>query len=238
MNYIMDLVVISVFVIFVVSGYKRGILNSVAHLVGSAVSCVLSVFIASFLADNFYFKFIQPKIIEAVEKNMPQITMATSPKDIAGALMSDLPDFAKNALSMSGINTASLTQEISSSPLNVPDVLEGMIRPIIIKLLAIIIGLALFTVFAAVISLLTRSVTSAVDFAGLSILNRISGALLGLLAAVVIIMVLMLVLYILIVLLPDNSSMALREGINSTHLLKYIYEINVPEMIIDAMHGI
>lgn len=233
MNYILDVLAVAVVVIFVISGYKRGILNSVSHFLGAAVASVISAFTASFVANYFYYGFIQSKIIEVAEEKMPQITLATKPEDISNELINNVPDFAKNALDILGIDKTKLTQEISDSAgISAPDVFEGLIRPIIMKLLTVILTLALFTILTAVISLLTRSLTSAVNCVGLSTVNKVFGAVLGLFAAVVIVMILSLVLYILIIFLPEDSAKMLRDSIESTYLLKYIYNINVPEMII------
>lgn len=233
MNYILDVMVVAVVLVFVISGYRRGILNSLSHFLGAAVASVVSAFASSFIANNFYYNFIQSKIIEAAQEKMPQITMMTKPEEISNALINNMPDFAKNALDILGIDSAGLAQEISKSKgISAPEILESMIRPILMKLLTIILTLALFTIVVTVISLLTRTFTSAIDRAGLSSVNKILGAAFGIFAAVVILMILSLVLYILTVFLPADSSEILRKGIDSTYLLKYIYNINVPEIII------
>lgn len=232
MNYILDIMVISVVVIFVISGYKRGILSSVSHFVGAAVASVLSAFVASLIANNFYYNYIQQKIIELVEEKMPQTTLTTSSMDISNALMNDLPDFAKNAFDLVGIDRTKLADEISNTKISVPEFVEELICPIILKLITVILALALFTIIVAVISLFTRSLTSSINFNCLSQVDKIFGAFLGILAAVVIIMILSLVLYILMVFLPPDSAKVLRESIDSTFLIKYIYNINIPEIII------
>ena len=223
MNYILDIMVISVVVIFVISGYKRGILSSVSHFVGAAVASVLSAFVASLIANNFYYNYIQQKIIELVEEKMPQTTLTTSSMDISNALMNDLPDFAKNAFDLVGIDRTKLADEISNTKISVPEFVEELICPIILKLI---------TVILALISLFTRALTSSINFNCLSQVDKIFGAFLGILAAVVIIMILFLVLYILMVFLPPDSAKVLRESIDSTFLIKYIYNINIPEIII------
>lgn len=235
MNYILDLVVVSVVALFVISGYKRGILNSLSHFFGAAVASVISAIAASFIAGNLYYSFIQSKITETIKESMPQITMSTKPEDISDTLVNKIPDFAKNALSILGIDKTKLAEEIGNTDISAPEVLEGLIRPIALKLLTIIIALALFIILVAVISFLTRSFTSAIDSVGLGMVNKIFGAILGILAAAVIMMILSLVLYILILFLPPGSSNVLKEGIDSTFLLKYIYNINIPEIIITGI---
>ncbi len=235
MNYVLDLTVIAIVAVFVISGFKRGLINSVVHFVGAGVASVISTLVASFLSGNLYYSFIKSKIIEEAEKNMPQITLNTKPDDISDALMKDLPDFAKNALDMVGVDKNKLSNEIKNAAIDTPELVEGLIRPIILKLLTIILALALFTILVAVISLTTRSLTSAIDVMGLSFVNKFFGAVLGILAAAVIIMILSLVIYILIVFLPTDSSDILRESIDSTFLLKFIYNINIPEMIITGI---
>lgn len=238
MNFVLDITVIIIIVVFVISGYKRGIINSVVHFVGAAVASVLSSIIGSFISVGFYNNYIKDKIIGLINDNMPKITMSTTPDEISATLMKDLPDFAKNALDMVGISQTKLTQEIKNTSLKVPEMVETLIRPIAMKLLTIVLTLAVFTIIVAIISIATQSLTSALDVVGLSTLNKILGAVLGVLAAAVIIMIVSLVMYILIVFLPADSSQCLTDGINSSYIYKGIYNINVPEAIISNMINI
>lgn len=232
MNYVLDIMVVAVVALFVVSGFKRGIISTVVHFLGAGVSAVASSILGSFIALYAYDNFIKNAIIDYVAKKLPEITMATQPADIANGIMEKLPDYAANFLNMAGIDAKSLTKEIAASKLDVPVLVETLVRPITLKVTTIILTLALFIVFVAIISLFTQSLTSAIDLTGLGTVNRILGAVLGFLAAAVIIMVLSLVLYLVMAFIPIESSEYLREGINNSYIYKLIYSINLPEYLI------
>ena len=104
------------------------------------------------------------------------------------------------------------------------------------KLLTILLTLALFIVFAGIISLVTRTLTTATDLAGLSTVNKLLGALLGVLAAAVIIMVMALMLSTLVIFLPSDMAEYFRQSIDKSIIFRYIYyDLNVPGQLINVM---
>ncbi len=232
MNIVLDIIVVAAVFLFVFSGYKRGLINTVVHFFGAAVASIASSIIGSFLALHLYNTYIRFKIIQLISDNMPEITMASKANEIANGLMDNLPDYAKNFLSLAGFDIKSLTKEIANTKAKIPELIESLVRPISLKVTTIIITLALFVVFVAILSIFTKSLTSAVDIIGLSGINKLLGAVLGVLAAAVIVMIVSLVLYLLIAFLPPDSAEFIRNGINNSYIYKYIYSINLPEYLI------
>ncbi len=236
MGMVLDILVVGIIGLFVFTGFRRGLINTVVHFVSAAVSCLIASIAGSFISVRLYHSFVRQQVMSVIEKNMPEMTMNIKPEDISKDLTEKLPSFAKNALGLEGITQQELTKRISEGKSEVPVLVEEMIRPVLLKLLTIIVTLAIFTIIVAIISIATRSLTSALDISGLSIVNKLIGGLIGIPAAVVILMVISLVMYILIVFMSPESTGYLAKGIDDSTLFKLIYyNINVPEQIITRL---
>lgn len=236
MSIVLDVIIIAIAALFVYSGYKRGLLSSVINFAGSAVSTLLASLIAPMLAVNLYDSFVGVKLEGLIEKKLPEMYMGIKPEEISDKLMKDLPDFVLNAFGLSGIDKAKLTSEISKGMDNIPYLVGNLLKPLAMRLLTIILTLALFLIFTAIVSIITRALTKASDFIGLSTTNKILGAVLGILAAAVIVMVTALLMNVLVVFLPSDSAEYLKQAIDKSIMFRYIYyDLNVPGQLINVM---
>ena len=231
----MDVVVLIVIAVFVINGYRRGVINILVHFCGSAVSAVVAVLGGSFLSQQLYYGFMKARVIDFLENAMPPEKLAQTTADIASELVDNCPEYFQNILSIMNITKTDIAIAIGSASIPVPELVEGMIRPAVLRLVTVILAIAVYIVCVAIISVATKSLTTAVDITGLKQADRIGGAVLGVLAAVVIVMFLSFVLYLLIVFIPEESSRALRIGIDNSILYKYIYQFNVPDQIVSVV---
>ncbi len=236
MSIVLDVMVIAILAIFVISGFRRGIITSVINFACAAASTLLAAIIAPIIAINLYDSFVGEKLEGLIEKNLPQMYIGIKPEEISDKLMNNLPDYVLNAFGLSGIDKAKLTAEISKGMNDIPYLVGNLIKPVTMKLLTILLTLALFIVFAGIISLVTRTLTTATDLAGLSTVNKLLGALLGVLAAAVIIMVMALMLSTLVIFLPSDMAEYFRQSIDKSIIFRYIYyDLNVPGQLINVM---
>ena len=235
MNIVLDLIVLLIVVLLVISGYKRGVINTVVELGGTLLSSLVASLGGSVLAVNLYDSFIKEHVIDAVSNSLPEITPLTKTVEITEQLVNNAPSYITNAFELMGYDINSITNDINNSTTNIPVMVESMIRPVMIKLFTVVITIVIFAVIAAIIALVSKSITSVVQMAGLSGVNRVLGAVVGLVEAVALIMVICMIIYILTVLLPTDAAQGLRDAIDSTYIFKFIADINIPEMIIDKI---
>jgi len=235
LNIALDVIVVVVAALFIFNGYKRGVVNILVHFFGSAISAIAAAVAGSLLAEHIYINFIQKKLIDFLTDCTPFEDLGVTTADIASGLVDNCPEYLRNILSMMNITKKDIAVAIGSSPLSAAELVEEMIRPATLRLITVILAIAVYTICVAVISIVTKGLTTAIDLSGLSTPNKIAGAVLGVLAALVIIMVLSFVLYILMVFLPEESSKALRMGIDHSFLYRYIYNMNVPDQIISVI---
>ena len=235
MNIVLDLIVLLIVVLLVIGGYKRGVIKTVVELGGTLLSSLAASLGGSVLAVNLYDSFIKQHIIDAVSSSLPEITPLTKTVEITEELVKNAPSYITNAFELMGYDINSITNDIDNSASNIPVMVESMIRPVMIKLFTVVITIVLFAVFATVIALVSKSITSVVQMAGLSGVNRFFGAVVGLVEAVALILVMCMIIYILTVLRPTDAAQGLRDAVDSTFIFRFIADINLPEMIIDKI---
>lgn len=235
MNIVLDLLVIVVVGFLVFGGYKRGIIKTVTELISAALSAAVASVGASLISVNLYETFVKDMILQTIKDALPKITPMTETAEISESILKNCPSYVANAFEMTGVDINSLTDSISSMDADIASMVEGLIRPVVLKVFTVVITLVLFAVIAAIAAIVTKSVTSAVDTAGLSGVNRFFGAIIGFLEAAVIIMIFSLILYFLMVLLPTETAQGLRDAIDSTFIYRIIYYIDFPDMIISKL---
>lgn len=237
MSIILDIVVVVIVAIMMIDGYKRGLITSVIDFAGVIIAAVVSSFLASMAAVSVYNSFIMHNVVQAVEGAFSAIPSYATAAQQAEKLFSTLPDYAVNALSFSGIDVNSLSSQISSSNVEVPQLVESLIRPTIVRLVSTMITIILFIIFTVLIAFVAKFLTKTINAVGLSVINRIGGAAFGLVKAIVLIMVLTLVLYFIMMFLSPDTVNEINDEIGKSYLYNGIYKINLLNKIL-ALFGV
>lgn len=235
---VFDLFVLLIIAFFVISGYKKGVIYSVLGMFGSLVSAALSSFVASFLASTVYQTLFMDKIQDTVAASLETLTGASGASEKAQCLFNSLPDVMINAFELMEINNNSLAEQISSTGLSVPELIESMIRPTVINLITIALSALLFMIFVTVLKIVANILTKTIDFANLSMANKMGGAILGMAEAVIIIMIFGMVMHFTMMFFSPDNYAAVQAMIDSSYLYGGIYKLSIPDAIISAMSAI
>ena len=110
-----------------------------------------------------------------------------------------------------------------------------MVRPVVLKVFTVLVTVILFIVSVMLISIAAKVLTKTVDITGLSGVNKVFGALAGVVEAVILLMVLSLIIYMLTVMLPTDLAQGLRDAIDATYVYKIIFYIDYPDTIINSV---
>ena len=113
--------------------------------------------------------------------------------------------------------------------------IESMLRPTMINIVTMALTAILFIILTVIIKLTTNFLTKAIDFANLSTVNRVAGAVIGIAEAILTVMIFSLVFDFIIVFLSPDTYHAVHGVVNSSLLYSGIYELNLPSAIISAM---
>ena len=194
MKYLLDAVVILIFLLCVIIGHKRGFIKTVAGIVALIAALAVSSLLSAPLSEYVYDKTIEPTIVETVDTQMTQVKGNVTEK--LAYTYESLPNIVKTLLNQTGIaggEEFALSVPIyGSTPIsqNIAD----MIRPILLPLINALCSLVLFFIAYIVASVILRLFNVVAKLPLLKQLNKslgllggiVSGALWAMLAVTVI----------------------------------------------------
>lgn len=232
MSAILDIVVVLIVLSLAFTSFRRGLINSLVDFVGTIVAVVASSFVASSVSIWIYNQFIMSKITDSVNQALLSLPESATATQQAENIISSLPSYASNALTMLGIDSDNLFSSINTDILSIPQAVESLVRPTAVKIITTILTVILFILFMVLIGFVSKLVTKAVNIVGLSPVNKIGGAIFGAVKGLLIIMILSFLLYFVMMFLPSETSIELNEAIENSYLYYGIYNISLPEKII------
>ncbi len=238
MSIIFDVIVVAVIVLIAVTDYRRGLINSIIGLAGTVVSAIAASMLASAFAVHIYTQFFMDNIRDTVSQALVSLPSTATALEKSEQIISSLPDYAENILALMGINSGNLFSSIDMDIVPIPEAVEGLVRTGAIKLITIVLTVILFILMVAIITFIARFVTKTISIVGLSIVNKIGGAVLGVAKAVILIMILTLVFYFIMMFLPTETTVSINNAIENTFLYKGIYNISLPEKIISLFTAV
>lgn len=234
MNFLLDLGVILLFVLFIYSGIKRGIVFTAINIGGTIGAVVLSSFVASLVALPIYNGMIRQNVVNTFTEATKGIEKS-DPVKAAQSVLDSLSNFTLNTFSLTGIDTAALTKSIQKTNLNLPEMLEGMVRPTAVKMVSIVLTIILFLICMMIVNFLARKFTKAINRTMLGVPNRVLGGIVGAAEALLIIMVISMIIHFVMMFLEPEACTSLNNDINKTWFYQYIYRISIPDLIISQL---
>lgn len=195
MSIFIDALVLIIIAVTAFVSLKRGFVRSVM----SVLSLFLTVFIISSvsapISEFIYDKFVHKSVCEAIsEKQNEQL------KNGAKLTFDALPDFAKDAAEIAGINEQSFYEIINNNSdlrEETEMISQKLVRPTAVKIISIIIDIVLFIILMFVFGLISKFLCGFFKLPLLNEANKFLGAVLGILkGAVIAVFVCSLISYI------------------------------------------
>ncbi len=194
MKYLLDAVVILIFLLCVFIGHKRGFIKTVTGIVAFLAALAVSVLLSGPVAGLVYDKAVEPTIIETVDTQMEQAEGSTIEK--LNNAYESLPDVVKNLLAQTGIEDVDDLAQNMPIGINTPfsESVNAVIEPLLLPLIKAICSLLLFLITYIVAGIVLRVLNIVAKLPLLKQLNKtlglvggiVSGALWALLAVTVI----------------------------------------------------
>lgn len=231
MNYVLDGIIIIVFLVFIIDGYKRGLMNAVIRIVCSLVSVAGSVIISSFGAVFIYNTFVKSHVVDSITAALPAVVIGDGASKNAAAVYDALPGFAENCLALLGISKKTFVDEYVSTPLAVPDMIENMIRPPLETLVMVICSVIFFMILSTIAYAATKAMSEAIDITNLRLTDRLFGAGLGLVQAALMMILMILLVNAMLVILPAANAAQLDDAVNNSIIYKPLHQLNIPVRI-------
>lgn len=195
MKYLLDAVVILIFLLCVFIGHKRGFIKTVTGIVAFLAALAVSALLCGPVAGLVYDKAVEPAIIETVDTQLEQ-SDSTAIEGLDSAYQS-LPDVVKNLLAQAGVESVDdLSKKLMSMDTNVPvsDNINAVVESVLLPLLKALCSLLLFLIAYIIASIVLRVLNIVAKLPLLKQVNKtlglvggiVSGALWALFAVTVI----------------------------------------------------
>ena len=144
MKYLLDAVVILIFLLCVFIGHKRGFIKTVTGIVAFVAALAVSALLSGPVAGFVYDKAVEPTIIETVDAKLEE-TEGSAIERLNNAYES-LPDVVKNLLAQAGIEDVdALAQKMPiGTETPVSESVNAVVEPLLLPLIKALCSLLLF----------------------------------------------------------------------------------------------
>lgn len=222
MNYgvILDLILISIIIIFSVMSAKRGFLRTVIEIVGFFVSIWIAFSFSAPLANVTYSMFIENKITESVSDKLNE-----SAVDFKDSAEKCLPEFIINGARVLNIDFDSISSSTNLDA-TAQSVTDNIARPVIISIIRFIYSSILFAVLAFFVRFFARTtkIVSRIPIVGG--LNRILGGIIGIIKGLLIAFVFCFIISNVVALTDNGFLIFTKQSIDSSSLFKFLAGFN------------
>jgi uncharacterized membrane protein required for colicin V production len=207
---LVDFIVLSVLTMFLISGWRQGVVKSLVYFIGSILSIGLSVFLSNPVAEFTYSSFLKPIVTKKIDENLE------SKNDEV------LPSFLVKILAWRGI-THEKTEKIVRSPDPTKN-LESVVSPVIIGCLRMLLLSIFFWILMIFVKKIARLTNSFFKVPVLSHINSVLGATFGFFKGA-------LIVWIVVIMIKVTSSYSenpkvFDNSINGSFVLKKFCEFN------------
>ncbi len=208
MGVLFDIILLTLLVISIIIGYRRGLVKSVWKIVALVVTIVLVMALkstaVSLLSESRFANTVHTKISENI--NMPE----GGGVNIAENL--NLPEFMQDTVN-DGITAG---EEAAGT---VSDAATDALTNVIITIVACV---SLFIIIRLILMALRMVMNVVTKVPGIKSVNRLLGALLG---AVNMVFIIFLLLAVMSIFAPADSNMS--DAVNNSYIVKYFYNYNI-----------
>lgn len=241
MAYLLDGLVIIIFLLAVLLGYRRGFFKSIIQLTGCLAAILIASGLSTPLASGIYNQFISGSVQKHIQSQIEK-TGKESVETALDGVLEDLPDSVVNALTMFDLGTAQQIKDKLSGSLEGDivkisrSVEDKIVRPAAVSLLRIVCLFILFVIFMILVGIVASMVGRLFK---LPVLRQADGTLGGLLGAVqgfVLVLVAVTVMG-LIASTSKTDDKLTRAVINDTILVQSVEKINPMSGTLNSMFG-
>ena len=194
MTYIVDIVIIALFVFVVAMGCKKGFLSTIIDTLAVGISAVVSYMFFEPVAEGVYNTFVRSLVEARFTRVLDSISSSLSMADKVNAMIEGLPPSAVKLAEVMGVNFNSLTLSMSGGGNLSQDALIDLAvdkigHPIMINVTEVVTFILMFIILTVALKLLSGLLKKVNKIPGLGKFNTILGGAIGALKAVAIIFV-------------------------------------------------
>ena len=223
MNYILDLILAAVLVLFFLRGWKRGFVMELIDLIGVVISAALAMMFGGMVADWVYTTFMREPLAERVAL---VVTSSTPSLAELEALLDNFPAFIVRGLEHYGVTGQTLYAAATSAEGTLSVALADAISPVIVLVIKFFAVALLFFAFMLIVGAVARVVSVMFRLPVIRQINEVLGAGLSLVKGVVVVWLLCAALNIAVPMLKPVEQEMVEGCIHASFIFDLVYENN------------
>ncbi len=215
---VLDICILAIFVIFVVMGFRSGVMRSFVMFVGAIFASVFSGYCSSKVADFVFTTFVSPSIESSVLKSISESTLSFQ------TFCGNLPGFLCDTLASYGITPSEFNHIISSSTESeIPMKVSKLVEPAFTGVFKYIFSIFIFIILMLVVRLSSRFVLKLFKHKPINKANSLVGGFFGALKAYVVVAVSLCCIRALVPMMQNPPEIFSNESISSSMVFKEFY---------------
>lgn len=229
MAYIVDILLIALFIYYIVSASKKGLALSLLDFAATLLAGVAAYFLSALVAPALYGAFFEKTVVTAIEAQLPSSASAASIAQETQAVIDSLPEFVLKVANSVGINVSSISADIGSMNLAGSSMAQALAdnvaQPIITAVIRAISFIVLLVISVILFKILARFINKVFKLPVLKTANKALGAVVGALKGAVAVLLVALSLSVFASLIGDSTS-KLVEIIDSSKIVSVAQDFN------------
>lgn len=220
---VLDFLVIVLFIIFIIVGWKKGAARTLLKLVSSFASYIIAAYLGNYLAQLIYDNYISKSIIDS-------ISGAISQSGAVNTLNTDsLPLIAKLAVNLSGYDvTTALGNAVSNAPSAIASGVESAISPIVTSFVSFFLTVILIVVISFIMKMTVVNLLAKIfNLPLVGFVNRIFGAVVGFVCAFLLVTFLAYLMHIIIPNIEHMPYVFSESEIYNSYIFYHFYNGNI-----------
>lgn len=228
MAYIVDIIIIALFVLVVALAYKKGFLSTVIDTFALAISAVVSYMFFEPVAEGAYNLFVRDLVETRFTRVLDDISSSLSVADKVQAMIEGLPPSAVKLAEVMGVNFNSLALSVSyggelSDEALIDLAVDKIGHTIMINVTEVVTFIAMFIIITIALKFLAGIFKKANDIPLLGKLNAVLGGVIGIVKAVAIVFVACTAFYFIA---GMSGAKPVIEAVNNSIIYDFIIDNN------------
>ena len=220
-----DLILLGVLILCVVICYHIGAARAVAGIVISFVAYLAAAWLGGLLAEWFFNSIIAPSATKSVTDAVTQITAGS----VAQAT-EPLPAWLISAMKLTGTDISAAVVDLPSQAANA---VITQIRPLVVGFVSLLLTILLFFVLRFLLShFVAKPVLALFELPVLSTVNKVLGAIFGVIDAFIIICIFASLLKLVLPYVESNLTILNESTIYNSFIFYHFYSGNIFTMLL------
>lgn len=225
MQYMLDLVLFGIFVLFVAMGVFRGFIRSAVHFLGSIIAACLAAALGGPAAQWLFDSLFRGALVERVGESINTLGTSDALTSV-DSLLASLPDFIVRALEEAGVTASAISGGIQSQSGAAAEHIADLLAPVFVGFLKVLAVIVIFALLMVAVRMLAELVSGLLRLPVLGQLDGILGGVCGFLMALVLVWIAFAAAQVFLPMLDIAAQAQIEEAIDSSIVAGIFVKMN------------